>query len=130
MHLGWVWALLGIVLLLGVVAITVVVTFVHAVQPPVDAMNDFLTAVEQHHYDTAYSMLCRDEQASTPRDQFAVAIRPFVNRALDYNVYSFDPFGPARTVRYTVTDIHGHDTTYQATVVHENGAWRVCDFFK
>jgi hypothetical protein len=121
---------LGILLFLGVVFIVAVVMVVNSVQPPVDAMNEFLAAVEHHNYDTAYDLMCRQEQGATPRAEFPSAIAPFANRLVGYSAFSFDPFGRERTVEYTISDTSGNDTTYRATVVREAGAWRVCDFFK
>jgi hypothetical protein len=129
MRLAWVWVLLAIVAFLGVMFVTSIVVFVHAVEPPVDAMNHFLAAVDHRDYATAYALLCRDEQRTTSRDEFPTAIAPFANDLSEYDVYSFDPIGHDRSVQYTVKRVDGHKRTYRATMVREDGAWRVCDFF-
>jgi hypothetical protein len=128
--LTWLWVLLGVFAFLAITAIVAIVAFVNAVQPPVDAMNRFLAAVDRGEYDVAYAALCRDEQAATARESFPAAIEPFQRELTEYTVYSFDPVGDERTVQYTVTDFGGDSETYRATMVHEGGEWRVCDFFE
>jgi hypothetical protein len=130
LRLTWLWIVLGILLFLGVVFVASIVAFVHTVEPPVNAMNHFLAAVDHRDYDRAYALMCRREQNATSRPDFPAAIAPFASDLDQYRVYSFDPFGNERTVQYSVTTVNGHDTTYRATMIREAGAWRVCDFFK
>ena len=122
--------LLGILVFLGVTLIVSIVAFVNSVRPPVDALNEFLGAVDRGDYASAYVLMCRDERASTSHDEFPAAIAPFANSLSEYNAYSFDPFGDERSVQYRVTDFDGDETTYSATMIREDDEWRVCDFFK
>jgi hypothetical protein len=124
------WVLLAVLFFLASSAAASAIFFVRSVQPPVDAMNNFLREVDRGHYDAAYDRMCRREQGATARRDFPAAIAPFAARLREYNVYSFDPFGRERAVEYWIDDDNGDHTTYGATMVRESGAWRVCDFFK
>ncbi len=126
----WLWVLLGTLLALFALITVIVVWAVIAIRPPVNAMNDYLAAVKHGDNAAAYNMLCRSEQASTPAASFPAAIAPFARSLHRYSVWSFSPFGAKRRVEYRVTSSDGSRTTYRATMVHERGAWRVCDFFE
>jgi hypothetical protein len=128
-RLTWLWVVIGALAFFAIVFFVALGAFVNAVDDPVDAMNDFLEAVDDGDYAAAYDHLCARERAATPEREFPVAIAPFADDLNEYNVYSFDPFGRERAVEYSITDFSDDDTTYSATMVREEGAWRVCDFF-
>jgi hypothetical protein len=128
--LTWLWVLLGILVFLFAAAIVSIVAFVNAVRPPVDALNEILGAVDRGDYTAADDLMCRDERSSTSHEDFPAVIAPFANSLSEYDAYSFDPFGDERSVEYRVTDFDGDETTYRATMIHEDGEWRVCDFFR
>jgi hypothetical protein len=120
---------LGALAFFAIVFFVALGAFVNAVNEPVDAMNEFLAAVDDRDYATAYDLLCARERAATPERAFPVAITPLADDLDEYTVYSFDPFGRERSVEFTITAFDDDETTYSATMVREDDAWKVCDFF-
>jgi hypothetical protein len=127
--LGWVWVVVALVLVLVLSTAGLTLWFVSAIKPPIDTMNRYLSDVQRHDATAAYALLCRKEQAATPKDEFTIALPVLAARWRNYFVYSFDPLGDARSVHFHARDGTGRRATYGATLVHEQGTWRVCGVF-
>jgi uncharacterized protein YxeA len=125
----WVAVILVLLAVIAIAVVGAVVWFVSALRPPVDAMNDYLSAVSRGDYAAAYNMLCTDKRDTTSYEQFRVVTANFATGLTEYNVWSFDPFGSRRTVQYNFTRANTKSRTHRATIVREHGAWKVCSFY-
>ena len=121
----WPWVL-GIMLgSIVVLSIGGGVLFVTKVKPPIDATNEFLAAIENGNFDTAFDSLCEaDQDEFSPDSLESLFGLGFLD---DYNVNPFDVdiTGDRAKVSFDARGT-GDNDYFEITLRKEDGDWRVC----
>lgn len=122
-------AVVGVVVLLGSVGLY------FAVKGPTDALNSFLSDLQDRRDAHAWRQLCASDQREVSESGFVSAWR---NQRAKYgaaiseiDAFTFEPFGNVRHLHYRLAfrDDKVSANTYAVNAVREDGRWKVCSFF-
>jgi hypothetical protein len=122
--LTWLWILIPVLLVFATSVILIVVFAVRAIVGPIEATDNYFSALRDNRYSDAYDLRCAAFQAQISEGQFAQ--REQANGPVrSFDINGFDRHNNSATTNGEVTRA---GIRYQVTVglEKEDGDWKVC----
>jgi hypothetical protein len=124
-RLTWLWILIPILAVFAVSVILIIVFAVRAIVGPIEATDDYFSALRDQHYAEAYDRRCTSFQAQISEQDFA--LREQQNGPVrDFDINSFDRSDDTATTEGDVTRA-GLRYHVRVRLEKEGGDWKVCD---
>ncbi|HEX6312215.1 MAG TPA: hypothetical protein VF152_11390 [Acidimicrobiia bacterium] len=119
-------ALLAVILALGITGTTL---FVTKIKPPIDSANEFLAAVDDGRFESAFAQLCSADRRDTSPADLEAFLAVFYGRELvsgyQVNPFDVDIDGDSATVGFDADSLDD-DEKFELPLRKESGEWRPC----
>lgn len=126
--MGWLFVVIPMVVLIVAGTILAIVLGLGKLTEPIDATNDYLSALQDGRYEDAYALLCDERRDTQTEEEFVRAVENEADeqgRVTGFDFKSSEITNGRATTEGTL-EIDGVEYDARARLHDEDGDWRVC----